>query len=557
MSNKQQIEFMAGLYAVEKFYGPDESYFSLKSRIAKAADYKTFSPEALDIMTHVQVMDWLSNCFVRIAGGDVVAAITTVDSQIKNQVIFHISNNNGNKISDGDRKCASSFIRRLDNLKASNISDVNNVRLGIQGLLEHIMEFCWPRILRKLTFVRDAEGNDKSGNKVNIKFSELVDRLLKEERFLQEHFRTKKEKTETTEVFLKKQMQKLKTELEDLIKDITEVNTRHLKANLKDEKKRVEYSISKKLEDYEKAALRCETILFTLDSVMGKDTILFKIVNTDKEEEIKEKKRLNTFAMKIHNRLSRIIKYKAGAQLFITRSLQDFKKASRADKVSDIAFKIEWVGDYITAYGLPNDGDREEFDRERFETWLQKTKNSLKDQGEEVDEASYELLRTTILSAYSDQKKTIRLYPTLHCELAMMHYCDVRAIIPLHNVIGVSKLNCWSCNTYSERYNKDLDEKTGREYDRYVMKGKSGKAHHNWFIPRTAGVRKSARNLKPRIHVQLAIESSSQNVVEIAHDRLLKILILNVNAPSESVVVGSDSSSGSETIMLLLDQLLL
>jgi hypothetical protein len=49
------------------------------------------------------------------------------------------------------------------------------------------------------------------------------------------------------------------------------------------------------------------------------------------------------------------------------------------------------------------------------------------------------------------------------------------------NVIGVSKLMCWACNTYVEEVNKCRKVVDSKEP--YVLSRTSGKAHKAWLIP--------------------------------------------------------------------------
>ena len=72
----------------------------------------------------------------------------------------------------------------------------------------------------------------------------------------------------------------------------------------------------------------------------------------------------------------------------------------------------------------------------------------------------------------ADIELTPDFVPFLHCELQLISYLDRHNITAHMNLIGVSKLMCWACNTYVKEVNKR------RENDRkepYMLSGTSGK----------------------------------------------------------------------------------
>ena len=68
--------------------------------------------------------------------------------------------------------------------------------------------------------------------------------------------------------------------------------------------------------------------------------------------------------------------------------------------------------------------------------------------------------------------------PKFHCEAQMITYLEHEKIQVHKNIIGISKLMCWSCNAYAKvaNANRGVQEK-------WVLTGTSNKPDYEWLIP--------------------------------------------------------------------------
>lgn len=541
MEHQRQIEYMSTLFAIERYFGHDEdTSFTYKSDLARPINLEGLGNDALKKITQLQSMDWLSNMFVRKPLGDVVAAITQAKKDRK-EIVFHISNNNSDHIDKDDNNCATSLIRRINTVKGLNLSLESNILVGIKEFLHHIMEFGWLRIHRKFLFVRDAVGPDGPKAGVTAQFSLLLDKIHNLGHFVSDDFNLDDNNTETTEQKITRGVVQTKDTFNSLINLISIINKKHSDSITEDIDRRIPYTTEEKLKDYEKVADYCVFALSVIDSVMTRTWPLFGAQPGESEEDSKKRLQWNKFASRIHNRLTRILKYKAGARLFLSKSLSDFRTHCKSETISDITFSIQWVNSYTLAESLPKITDTVKYSEAQYIAWL---KPFMARFGVKESSKSYKLLHHRISQAFGF-KPIISFNPSLHCEIAMMHYCDVRKIKPLYGVIGVSKLNCWSCSAYKLKYAEGERTQAGLPREsRYTMTGYSGKAHHNWYIP-------TSLNFRGAKATKASIEGKDKAVMSVIRKAQSKLLEILSESNDEDPTVGSDSSSGSITNRLL------
>jgi hypothetical protein len=70
--------------------------------------------------------------------------------------------------------------------------------------------------------------------------------------------------------------------------------------------------------------------------------------------------------------------------------------------------------------------------------------------------------------------------PKFHCEAQMITYLEQERISVYKNVIGLSKLMCWSCNAYAKVANANRGVR-----EKWVLTGTSNKFDDEWLIPPT------------------------------------------------------------------------
>lgn len=535
MSNRDhaaQITYMSDAFAIASYNGHEESQLSQKNTLASNANFGTLEPEIRAFHAYAQALDWIGTCFVNREAGDVIAVMVTInDTVTPHKVTFHVSNNLGGESQLAKKKPLwNAFIHLLNELKSEDFSDNTILLSGGDKYITHLVQFGWLRIRMKLTFIRDLFKRDPSGDDVRDDFTKLLNKL-KTDKVIQINDLSpvlQQNKGETDDKFIERGVDHLQIAMTSLIEEIS-----------KSERLSLNATKEQKLQIYKDASRQCSTILKGLNSILVNhkdDAKLKKIWSNNKHME--------KVAKRLHNRLTRLLKFRTGALLFLRDCLNIFREHTGVERNADLEFEVVWIEEWIESSGLPVAEDQKSYTESSYGAWLDGRINTIL-QGENlrIHPKSIQQLKQRVKTQFDKKRpgnKTIGFNPTFHCELAMIHYCIAFEKEPLFNFIGVTKLNCVSCSIYTKS--------CAAATTSYSMTGSSGKWHHNWFIPIGLAV-KSASTVKQSVMLKNIMHVKSI-LLDNARDELLSI-VTNVARPRKSV--GSDSSTGSINIVLLGD----
>lgn len=236
--------------------------------------------------------------------------------------------------------------------------------------------------------------------------------------------------------------------------------------------------------------------------------------------------------MKLRRRLWRVLRYSAGPQLFLTKGITYLKL--KIDLAGGNSSSIEfgeptWVATTDTLARLFSTAQPSiTITGKTFINWFKEEfTNTLPAADPKIKSAIDNITAFCKDANFNDGMKW---RPSLHCEVALLAYLNLKGIVIIGNAIGVSKLNCFACSVYADYL------KTASQGIAYRMTGTSGKSHHQWLIPNSAVFNKPA--------LKIASNSGTEEV-----KRNTKTIINNfLNGTADRTSIGSDSSTGSGTM---------
>lgn len=515
-----QTSYMCTIYAIGIYQGHSNSQLSLKSGVASLSTLKDMTPNMRKERAYRQAMDWIGNCFVKNNYGDVIAIATTLDeSTTPHKITFHISNNIGqNRSVESKKEIWPNFLHIMNTIKYMNLSLPENLKAGSQLYVRHIIGTGWPRVQQKFSSI-NAIISDKS-----ISFDGLLQKLHEKHCITTEDIIVAYPRgdTDTDASFLEAAMKSLEKDMITLTTAIQEARSKTNKYA----------STDKYLEIYNKGIKGARPVFLVINSILDKH-------RPEEDTFWKENQQLKRYICKLHNRLSRLLKFESGAKVFLKSCLEIYQKFASVAQSSELLFEAAWVEDCIEDSGLPT-SELPPLNWGAYLSKLEATKNRLfADDMNMFNSATYENL-CTLLKETIDKKKNkeLRLVPSLHCEISLALYLEAKNLTPLYNFIGVTKLNCASCSRYSQAYSSG-----GHAYQ---MTGSSGKWHHNWFMPTKPAIR--GANILVLINMQERMNEARHTVLGYTELELKNILSRRYSPGSS---VGSDSTTGSMNPFLL------
>lgn len=458
----------------------------------------------------LNILNWISQCFVLYPQGDVVA--TELERNVaKGEVLILLSQNDLDV--DDTKNLATMNFRTLttniiDDMVKCRIKS-NRKRFNMlqwrDTILSHLVEVAWPRMRQRFQMITEIKSKLFD---IETIFNRMID-----------HWHTAIPAGEGREYpeWIKNAAMSVYGDSNEVV-EVTKKWFRDL-INMGEEFNRTNVKQDVRLETFEKALCR---ISFILDSP-------FMIDMKDQMHRLQYgfKNDQDYFIDKVYRRLWKLFRYFTGSEAYVDIALpffEDLAGVKNSSKTLKVNFK--WI--FVNMLDLDTKRSisfEEKETSQQLEIWLeQKLDNVLNEPTIKLDidakrlENTKEVCNMKIQNEkVKDKDSNIIFRNKIHCEVNLIIYSIVNRINVEGKAIGVSKLMCWSCTHFVAFF----EESTGEYWN---ISGTSGKFHHQWCQP-VAGLFKPQRN-SPLL--KQPVEDAVADVMVKAGEEFKEILKRNI-----------------------------
>lgn len=424
------------------------------TRILPVVDNSEGGKETKALLT---LLDWLAQCFVSGARGDVIAAAIAL---ITGSPTLYISNNScklaGSKIKELKSSIENLVTESFHSYQEGKLKTEESKRHAQNNFLIQTCTYSWPRVIAKLKKAQysSEDMTDKGVTGVKTNFERIYKLWHNKLHNIPIPEDGKIELPEAQKNTLANLSYQLVQLCEEEIPQIGDIEERI-------------YFLNKAIQ---------------IGIAILNSSIMLHISDAEKRRSIGLSKEDVGFLGKLYRRLTRIIKFQAEVLRFLNEGLKTIVEIwnRRTNKAEQDKFSLN----VVFVFEAKNQGFQRNVLHYR-KTTVTSTKfytviKTIRDEAiKDIPDKSPQVLSQLDKKLRQLTDDGLVYEARYHCETTLVLFLSMNGITVERNVIGVSKYMCWSCTKFFGK----LETLTKT---RWLLSGSSGKSHHAWKYPTAA-----------------------------------------------------------------------